>query len=192
MCRLPRIPAILAALMLLLVRTAAEEPAAATAAAEPTKLIADLRTNVPRSFSSGTWQGKVSSTATGCVVLGAKGADGKGALGQDLEQLVDLSEVKYVEVALGTGPKNEVPSVTVAFDAIDGIQYTASLRVDQLVPGQPVWLRVRLTDFKLNNWKGDKTGRTIDWKKISKWYLQGDWQTEKPCHLMFIGLRTRH
>ncbi len=99
--------------------------------------------------------------------------------------------MKYVEVALGTGPKNEVPAITIAFNDVDGVQYTASVRVDQLVPSQPVWFRVRVSDFKLNDWKGDKTGKVINWTRISQWHLQGDWRTEAPCHVMFIALRTR-
>lgn len=184
-----------AAFSLPLASVAAEDPAASASAAphpaDPTRMIADLRTALTNSFAGGSWQGKVSTTANGCLVLGNKGADGKGAIGQNLEPLLDLSGVKYVEVALATAPKNEVPAVTIAFSDVDDIQFTARLNVEQLVPGQPVWLRAKLTDFVLNNWKGDKTGRRIDWKKIRQWHLQGDWQTEAPCHVMFIALRVR-
>ncbi|HET7536441.1 MAG TPA: hypothetical protein VFJ90_08310 [Candidatus Didemnitutus sp.] len=187
-------PVILALLSLAASFARAEEAPAAGAAAVPTdivKPIADLRTVLAESFSGGSWQGKIVNTANGCAVQGNKGADGKGELGQNLHPRLDLTGVKYVEVALATGPKNEVPAITVAFSDADDVQYTASIRVDQLVPGSPVWLRVHLSDFKLNNWKGDKTGRTINWAKIASWHLQGDWNTTAPCHVMFIALRTR-
>ena len=97
----------------------------------------------------------------------------------------------YVELALGVGSKNEVPEVSVAFDDADEVQYSARIRVDQVLPQQPVWFHVRLTDFKLNNWQGNKAARKIDWARISRWHLQGDWQTAAPFHVVFIALRTR-
>ncbi len=173
----------------------AAEPAtpapAPVAPGDGTRMIADFRTSLPNTFSAGSWQGKVATTSSGCVVQGNKGADGKGELGETMQPLLDFSAVKFVEVALGTGPKNEVPAITLALNDVDGVQYTASIRVDQIVPGQPVWFRVRLADFKLNDWKGDKTGKVINWAKISQWHVQGDWKTEAPCHVMFIALRTR-
>lgn len=190
MFRRTLLPAVLAAFALLLARAAAADPAA-PAPAETTKLIADLRAALPNAFIAGTWKDNVVITASGSVVNGQKGADGKGELGQNLDPLLDLSAVKSIEVALATGPDNQVPTVTVAFNDNDDIQYTAGLHVEQLVPGQAVWLRLRLSDFKLNDWKGDKHGRTINWKKIRQWHLQGDWHTEAPCHVMLIAVRLR-
>lgn len=163
----------------------------ATASTDVVKIIADLRGPLEHTFSGGSWQGKISTTQSGCAVHGSKGADGKGEVGQNLQPLLNLTEAKWIEVALGVAPKNEVPNVTIAFNDADGIQYTAGIRVDQLVPGNPVWLRVKLSDFKLNDWKGDKAGKRINWAKIASWHLQGDWRTEAPCHLIFIALRTR-
>ena len=167
------------------------DPGAASPAPDNTRVIADLRTNVPKVFGNGTWQGKVALSPSGLVIQGGKGADGKGEIGQDLDPKLDLSKERYVELALGVGIMNEVPEVTVAFDDADEVQYSARIRIDQVLPQQPVWFRVRLTDFKLNNWQGDKASRKIDWTRISRWHLQGDWQTAAPFNVIFITLRTR-
>ncbi len=188
------LPILVAIVFLAASRGSAEETAAPTAQPAPsdgTKLIADFRAPLQNTFSTGSWQGKIATTPTGCAVLGNKGADGKGDMGQELKPRLDLTGVKYVEVAFGTGPKNEVPAITIAFNDSDGVQYTASIRIDQVVPGQMVWVRARLADFKLNDWQGDKGGRKINWAKIAQWHVQGDWNTEAPCHIMFIALRTR-
>ena len=158
---------------------------------DPTRMIADFRTSLPGVDSTGTWQGKLGLSANGFVVQGSKGADGKGEISQKLAPSIDLSKESYVEVALGVGAKNEVPVVTVAFTDVGGVQYTARIRIDQVLPQLPVWFRVKLTEFKLNNWKGDMTGKTIDWTQIERWHLQGDWATAAPFHVMFIALRTR-
>jgi hypothetical protein len=156
-----------------------------------TLLIADFRTNLPGVASSGTWQGKLALSSNGFVIQGNKGADGKGDISQKLAPVLDLSKDTYVEVALGVGAKNEVPEITVAFTDVAGVQYTARIRINQVLPQLPVWFRVKLTDFKLNNWQGNMTGKTIDWTRIERWHLQGDWATPAPFHVVFIALRTR-
>ncbi len=158
---------------------------------EVTRLIADFRTKLPDIFSNGTWQGKLALSPNGFVVQGGKGADGKGEMGQRLGPPLDLSKEKFVELALGVGAKNEVPTVTIAFSDVGGTQYVASVRIDQVLPQLPVWFRVRQADFKLNNWQGDRAAKTIDWTHISQWHLQGDWITVAPFHVIFIALRTR-
>jgi len=153
-------------------------------------MIADLRTNVPGIFKYGTWEGNVATTKSGLVVLGAKGAQGNGGMGCNLEPSLDLSAAAFIEMALGVVPGNEVPQVTIAFNDGDGTQFSARLLVEQLVPGQPVWLRARREDFKLNDVEKG-TDSKMDWATVSRWHLQGDWTTKKPCQVIFIALRAR-
>ena len=168
-----------------------QETANPQPAPDGTRMIADFRTNLPGVAGSGTWQGKLAVSANGFVIQGSKGADGKGDISQKLSPSIDLSKEIYVEVALGVGAKNEVPDMTLAFTDVAGIQYTARVHIDQVVPQLPVWFRVKRTDFKLNNWQGNMTGKTIDWTRIERWHLQGDWATTAPFHVLFIALRTR-
>lgn len=158
---------------------------------DPTRMIADFRNNLPGVASSGSWQGKLGLSASGFVIQGSKGADGKGEISGKITPTVDLSKETYVEVALGVGATNEVPEITVGFTDAEGVQYTTRIRIDQVLPQLPVWFRVKLTDFKLNNWQGNMTGKTIDWTRIERWHLQGDWTTTAPFHVMFIALRAR-
>jgi hypothetical protein len=167
------------------------EPASAPPPPDATRLIADFRTNLPGVASTGTWQGKLALSPNGFVIQGNKGADGKGEINQKITPGIDLSKETYVEVALGVGAKNEVPEITVAFTDAVGVQYTARIRINQVLPQLPVWFRVKLTDFKLNNWQGNMTGKKIDWARIERWHLQGDWATTVPFHVIFIALRTR-
>jgi hypothetical protein len=171
---------------------AAESTAEPPAPLETTRLLADLRTNLPNIFGNGSWQGKISVTPSGTMILGTKGADGKGEMGQTLEAPFDLSQEKFIELALGVGARNEAPEVTIAFSDAAGTQYTARLRIDQVLPQQAVWFHVRLADFRLNDWQGDRAGKKIDWTRIKQWHLQGDWSTTAPFHVMFIALRARH
>lgn len=158
---------------------------------EPVTLVADLRKPLPGIFVNGTWTDRVAVTASGLLVLGPKGADGSGELGQDFGAPRDLSAVVFFEVALGAGLENEVSAITIGFDDANNTQFSARIPIDELVPEQPVWLRVRRADFKLNNWQGTKAGAVIDWTKITRWHLQGDWSKGKPCQIMFIALRYR-
>ena len=166
-------------------------PPAAAPPPEPITLLADLRTPLPNGFAYGSWEGRVATIRTGLLVQGHRGADGSGELGHDFETTRDLTQATFFEVALGVGLQNEVPEVTIAFDDASDTQYTARIRVDQLVPEQPVWLRVRRSDFKLNNWQGNKASAVIDWTKITRWHLQGDWSKAKPFQILFIALRYR-
>lgn len=170
----------------------AEEPAKAAPPAAPddTVLVADFRAPIPAIFQYGTWNGKVSPVKSGLAVQGSKGATGKGGMGHDLEAPQDLSAVTYVEVALGIVPGNEVPQVTIALNDADGTQFSARITVDQLVPGSPVWLRARRDAFRLNSVEPG-TDSAMDWTKVTRWHVQGDWTTEKPLSIIFVALRTR-
>jgi hypothetical protein len=167
------------------------ETASPPPAPDGTRMIADFRHNLPGVASSGSWGGKIGLSPNGFVIQGSKGADGKGEISEKITPVIDLSKDAYVEVALGVGAKNEVPEITVGFTDAAGVQYTARIRIDQMLPQLPVWFRVKLTDFKLNNWQGNMTGKTIDWTRIERWHLQGDWASTSPFHVMFIALRTR-
>jgi hypothetical protein len=124
------------------------------------------------------------------AVMGAQGAQGDGGFGQNILDHLDLSQAQFIEVALGVVPGNEVPRVTIAVNDIDGTQFSAQIGIDQIVPGQPVWLRARREDFKLNNAvRGSDS--LMDWAKIAQWQLQGDWVTKKPLSVIFIALRER-
>jgi hypothetical protein len=192
-CR-PLIPLLLAATVAAIASARADEEkkeGAKPAPPEPVELLADLRKPAGSGFVRGTWEAHVAKTASGLSVLGPRGADGSGELGEDFATPRDLSKVRFFEVALGVGLQNQVPEVTVAFDDASETQYTARIRIDQIVPEQLVWLRVRRADFKLNNWQGSKAGAAIDWTKIIRWHLQGDWSKGAPFQVMLIALRDR-
>jgi len=158
---------------------------------EPVTLLVDLRTPPTNGFTYGSWQGRVATAASGLLIQGNKGADGSGETGQDFVSPRDLSRAEFIEVALGVGVSNKVPAITVAFDDAADTQYAARILIDQIVPEQPVWLRVRRSDFKLNNWQGNKGSAVIDWTRIARWHLQGDWSKAVPLVVVFIALRTR-
>lgn len=157
---------------------------------EGTKMMVDLRAELPGLFSYATWEGKYTVTQSGLAILGSKGAQGNGGLGREISPAMDLSEVAFIEMALGTLPGNEVPDVTIALNDADGTQFSARLPVDQLVPGQPVWLRARRENFRLN---GVEPGMdsVMDWSRVVRWHLQGDWTTHRPIQVIFVALRTR-
>jgi len=157
---------------------------------DETSMLVDFRAPQPGIFQYGSWEGKVSQVKSGLAVLGDKGAQGDGGLGKDLPAPVDLSKATFIEVALGVVPANEVPQFTIALNDADGTQFTARVSVDQLVPGQPVWLRARRADFQLNPVeKGADSA--MDWSKVTRWHLQGDWNTKKPFEMIFIAVRVR-
>lgn len=175
----------------LVVRGFAAEEAAKPAAADlNVTMIVDLRANPPGLFQYGSWDGRVGLSKSGLVVIGAKGAQGDGGVGQKLSERIDLNQSTYLEVALGVAPGNEVPKITIAVDDIDGTQYSAPVLIEQLVPGQPVWLRAKREDFKLNTTQRGADS-LMDWTKIERWHLQGDWVTKKPMQVVFIALRER-
>ncbi len=153
-------------------------------------MIEDLRATPAGIFQYGTWNGRVAIVKNGLAVVGGRGATGKGGFGRDLDRTLDLSQAAYIEVALGTVATNEVPQITVALNDQDGTQFTARIGIDQLVPGSPVWLRVRRSDFRLNAIEPGTDGG-MDWAHVKRWHLQGDWNTDGPCSVIFIALRAR-
>jgi hypothetical protein len=169
----------------------ADETAKPVPPIEGTFMMVDLRVPVPGLFQYGTWKENVGVSKSGLAVMGVKGAQGRGGMGADLQPAMDLSHAEYVEVALGVVPKNEVPQITIALNDEDGTQFTARVNIDQIVPGQPVWLRARRADFALNGVEPGKDSR-MDWSKVSRWHLQGDWQTDKSLDVIFIALRVRN
>lgn len=183
----------LSLLMLLAFSAArAEDATPATPPVPPdgTFLIADLRAPQPGLFQYGSWDGKAVNGKSGLAIMGTKGALGDGGVGKDLEAPLDFSDVTYVEVALGVAPVNEVPQVTIALNDADGTQFSARIPIDELVPGSPVWLRARRADFHLNPVEKGADSE-MDWSKVTRWHVQGDWVTHKPCSLIFIALRAR-
>lgn len=170
---------------------AAEEKTEATPpAADAPILIVDLREKPPGIFHYATWQDKLGVTPNGIIIQGSAGARGDGGMGRNIEPALDLSAISYVEVALGVGAHNEVPEITLALNDADGTQVAARIRVDQIVPGQPVWLRVRRESFTRVSGQDGRDGK-MDWTKVGQWHLQGDWTTKKPFHAVFIALRVR-
>ncbi len=157
---------------------------------EGTMMIADLRAELPGVFQYGTWKDQVTATKSGLAVLGSKGAQGNGGLGREIAPAISLGDMRFAEIALGTVPGNEVPQVTIAFNDADGTQFTARVLVEQLVPGQPVWLRVKREDFKLNPVEKGADSQ-MDWNQVTRWHLQGDWTTNKPMHVILVALRVR-
>lgn len=157
---------------------------------EGTALVADLRGEQTGIFYYGTWKDHATATASGVAVLGSKGAQGNGGFGREISPAVDMDAVRFVEVALGTTSGNHVPQVTIALNDADGTQFTARVLVDQLVPGSPVWLRARREDFRLNSVEKGSDSQ-MDWSKVVRWHLQGDWTTHQPMHVIFVALRTR-
>jgi hypothetical protein len=177
-------------LLLAAVRAFAEEPAKAPPPPDDTILLADLRTPLPGIFSYGSWKDKLATSKSGLAILGNKGAQGDGGMGHEFPALADLATVAFVEVALGTTPSNEVPSITIALNDADGTQFSARVTVEQLVPGMPVWLRAPKSAFKLNGIEPGSDSQ-MDWSKVTRWHLQGDWNTKKPMSLIFVALRAR-
>jgi hypothetical protein len=168
---------------------AQEAPKPATPT-EVTAMVVDLRAELPGLFSYSSWDGRITATKSGIAVLGAKGAQGNGGLGREISPAMNFDDVDFVEVALGTIPGNEVPQVTMAFNDADGTQFTARVLVEQLVPGQPVWLRARREDFRLNGVEPGADSK-MDWSQVTRWHLQGDWTTMKPMQVIFVALRVR-
>ncbi|HVU32276.1 MAG TPA: hypothetical protein VHE61_02505 [Opitutaceae bacterium] len=170
---------------------AAESAPAAAAPASRVIMIANLTEKVAGVSAYETWQGAMAvAQKAGFAVLGAKGAQGNGGFGQTLETPIDLSQCAYIELALAVQPGNEVPEYTIMFVDGDGTQCWARVRVDQLMPGQPLWMRVKVSDFTVSTKDKGADGR-MDWSKIAQWHLQGDWTTKKPAHILFMALRGR-
>lgn len=190
--KIPRPVSILILLLLLGASSRAADGAKPEVAHPPeeTTLIADLRTSPAGLFQYGSWNGKVAVTKSGLAAVGSKGAQGDGGMGAEIAPALDLTAMTFVEVALGVVPGNEVPQVTIALNDADGTQFTARVNLEQLVPGQPVWLRVRHSDFKLNGVEKGSDSQ-MDWSKVTRWHLQGDWVTKKNLSVIFVALRWR-
>jgi hypothetical protein len=171
----------------------AEAPAtpADKAAPSATVLIVDLRGDATAAYGYESWKDSMNRTPEGVSVVSSKGAQGNGGFCGTLDAPMDLSGMAYIEIALGTGTPNEVPEVTVGLADADGTLATARIRIDQLVPKQPVWLRVPLSAFHESTgaYAGKKPG--MDWAKVTQWHCQGDWATKKPFQAVFIALRAR-
>jgi hypothetical protein len=65
------------------------------------------------------------------------------------------------------------------------------VRVAQFMPGQPVWLRLKVADFTISSGQEAGADGKMDWTKVAQWHLQGDWNTKKPAQVLFIALRAR-
>ncbi len=170
----------------------AAEPEAAPVPAAPTMvMLADLRGTTATVYGYGSWKDHLNPSANGMVVQGAKGAQGDGGLCGNLTPNYDLSGATWVEVALGVGQTNEGGTVVVGLSDADGTLVTARIRVDQIVPQQPVWFRVPLTEFHTVG--GEQAGKDpgMDWTKIGQWHVQGDWSTKKPYQVVVIAVRAR-
>ncbi len=189
--RIPRLPLLLSILFVIPVVAshAADEPAVA-AAPETQTLFVDLRTKVAGMFYYGSWKDKIGVSPAGITIEGLKGAQGDGGMGRGIEPARDLSEISFVEVALGVGAKNEVAEVTVALNDADGTQVAARLRIDQIVPNQAVWLHVPREGFTRVAGQDGRDGK-MDWTNVAQWHLQGDWATHKALNVVFISLRVR-
>lgn len=173
-----------------LIPLSAEDAPKPASPQEGTVMVADLRAELPGVFSYSTWEDRITATKSGIAVLGGKGALGNGGLGREIAPIMDFNAVEFVEVALGTIPGNELPHVTIALNDADGTQFTARVPVDHLVPGQPVWLRARRADFRLNSVEPGADSK-MDWSQVKRWHLQGDWVTRSPAHVIFVALRVR-
>ncbi len=173
---------------------AADAPAAAApATAAAPIMIANLTAAVPNVYGYESWDKKfVLAPGAGFHVLGSKGAQGDGGFCHTLDQPLDLSQCAYIEVAVAVQPNNEVPEYTVALVDADGTLVWARIRVDQLMPGQPVWMRLPVSAFAVStDPKSRGADGKMDWSKVSQWHLQGDWRTKKPAQIVFIALRAR-
>jgi hypothetical protein len=173
-----------------LLTLSAEDAPKPVAPQESTVMVADLRAELPGLFSYSTWEDRITATKSGIAVLGGKGALGNGGLGREISPVMDFTEVEFVEVALGTLPGNELPQATIALNDADGTQFTARVPIDYLVPGQPVWLRARRADFRLNGVEPGADSK-MDWSQVKRWHLQGDWTTRSPASVIFVALRVR-
>lgn len=167
----------------------------ATAAEAPTEsapvMIVNFTETVPGVYGYGTWD-KAFAIApnAGYRIQGTKGAQGDGGICQTLKGALDLTKATFAEIALSVQAGNEVPDYTLVFVDADGTQCSARIHVAQLMPGQPVWLRVKLTDFAVSTRTPGKDSK-MDWSGVTQWHLQGDWSTKKTGQILFIALRSR-
>jgi len=154
-------------------------------------MIADLRGEATPAYGYESWTDRMNRTADGVAIVGSKGAQGDGGFCGSLSTPLDLTGMTYIDVALAVGPANEVPEVTVALDDADGTMASARIRIDQIVPGQPVWFRVPVATLHLGSGKYAGTVGGFDVTRVTQWHLQGDWATKKPLNVLFIAVRAR-
>jgi photosystem II stability/assembly factor-like uncharacterized protein len=168
---------------------AADAPAAP--AAGPI-MIVNFTEAVPAVYGYNSWLNNFAvAPKAGFRVLGAKGAQGDGGFCQKLDSVRDLSKCAYIEIALAVQEGNEVPEYTIVLGDADGTKCWARVRVAQLMPGQPVWLRLKVADFAISSGQDAGADGKMDWSKVAEWHLQGDWNTKKPAQVLFIALRAR-
>jgi len=187
----PRCVLSIATSLALGVSTFAADPPAAPSPAPI--VIANFTEPVPGVYGYGTWDKNFAvAPNAGFRVLGNKGALGDGGFCKNIEPSVDLSKHTFIEIALAVQPGNEVPEFTVAFGDADGTSCSARIRVGQIMPGQPVWFRLKISDFVVSTRNEDKgKDGKMDWTKVAQWHLQGDWNTKMPAQVLFIALRAR-
>jgi len=199
MTSLPRLAPTLVAVLFASVAGFAADPAATPAAASAPAVapavevitLVNFTEPVPEVYGYGTWQDNfLVAPKAGFRVMGSKGAQGDGGFCQKIEPALDLSKNSFIEIALAVQPGNEVPEYTVAFADADGTQCWARVHISQLMPGQPVWLRLKLSDFVVSTHDPGADGK-MDWTKVAQWHLQGDWTTKKSAQVLFIALRAR-
>lgn len=164
---------------------------AAPAAAPAMVMLADLRGETVTVYGYGSWKDRLNTTTNGVVILGGKGAQGDGGLCGGLTPNFDLSGANWIEVALGVGQANEASTVVLGLNDADGTLVTARIRVDQIVPQQPVWFRVRAADFSPVGGEQAGTNPAMDWTKVAQWHVQGDWGVKKAYHVVAIAVRAR-
>lgn len=154
-------------------------------------MIADLRGESVVAYPYGSWKDRINPTANGLSVLGSKGAQGDGGVCGILSPVYNVGGATWLEIALGVGQTNEGATVVIGLEDMDGTLVTAQVRIDQIMPQQPVWFRVPLTAFHAVG--GEYAGRTpgMDFTTISKWHVQGEWGVKKPYQLVLIALRAR-
>lgn len=169
------------------------EPTPATPTPAQPILIVNFTEQVPDVYGYGTWQNNFAvSPKNGFRVQGGRGAQGDGGMCQKIDPSLNLSSCAYIEIALAVQGGNEVPAYNVALADADGTVAAARVQVAQIMPGQPVWFRLKLTDFVVSTRPDDhgKDGK-LDWSAIAQWHLQGDWVTKKPVQMLFIAIRGR-
>ena len=154
-------------------------------------MLADLRGEGVEVYGYGSWKDRLNTTANGLMVLGPKGAQGDGGVCGNLTPNFDLSGANWIEIALGLGQSNGAATVVVGLSDPDGTLVTARIRVDQIVPQQPVWFRVPASAFAPVGGAQSGTNPEMDWTKVAQWHVQGDWGVKVPHQLVVIALRAR-
>lgn len=162
----------------------APKPAVAESPAKlgESRIVCDFRN--AQSFTYGSWKDLVGPTKDGILIQ--KAPDGKGGCCGDVA--MNLEDAQWLELGLATLPLNELPSLQLILEDTDGTNVSVRYNISQLVPGSPVWLRVKLAEARVT--KPGANG-SLDLAKVNKWHVQGDWATEKPVQLIVIALRAR-